>query len=70
VNRAAAGFLWKYFDAAGSEVGSSDRFTERDAAEEWMGTAWSDLLSSGVEEVALVDEERARPLYRMGLRDR
>jgi hypothetical protein len=70
VNGAAPGFVWRYFDGEGSEVGSSDRFSERDAAEEWMGTAWSDLLSSGVEEVALVEEERTRPLYRMGLRDR
>lgn len=63
-------FLWRYFDTEGNEVGTSDRFTERAAAEEWMGTAWSDLLSSGVEEVALLDEELARALYRMGLRDR
>jgi hypothetical protein len=63
-------FLWRYFDPEGTEVGTSDRFNERAAAEEWMGTAWSDLLSSGVEEVALVDEERDRPLYQMGLRER
>lgn len=62
-------FLWTYFDLEGTEVGTSDRFNERPAAEEWMGTAWSDLLSSGVEQVALVDEERARTLYRMGLRE-
>lgn len=63
-------FLWKYFDAQGKEVGASDRFGDRVAAEEWMGTAWSDLLSSGVEEVILSDEERDRTLYRMGLRER
>lgn len=63
-------FLWRYLDLEGTEVGTSERFSERAAAEEWMGTAWSDLLSSGVEEVALVDEERDRPVYQMGLRDR
>ena len=63
-------FLWTYFDLEGTEVGTSDRFNERAAAEEWMGTAWSDLLSSGVEQVALMDEERARTLYRMGLREK
>lgn len=62
-------FLWMYFDLEGTEVGTSDRFNERAGAEEWMGTVWSDLLSSGVEQVALVDEERARTLYRMGLRE-
>lgn len=61
-------FLWTYFDAQGSRVGESERFADRDEAEEWMGTAWSDLLSSGVEEAALTDEERDRVLYRMGLR--
>lgn len=63
-------FLWRYFDPEGTEVGTSERFNDRANAEEWMGTAWSDLLSSGVEEVALVDEELARTLYQMGLRDR
>jgi hypothetical protein len=61
-------FLWKYFDAQGSQVGESERFADRDEAEVWMGTAWSDLLSSGVEEAALIDEGGERTLYRMGLR--
>jgi hypothetical protein len=63
-------FLWRYFDLKGTQVGTSDRFSERAAAEDWMGTAWSDLLTSGVEEVALVDEELARTLYQMGLREK
>jgi hypothetical protein len=61
-------FFWRYFNVEGSEVGESARFADREEAEEWMGTAWSDLLSSGVEETALIDEERDRTLYRMGLR--
>lgn len=63
-------FVWRYFDAEGVEVGESERFADRKAAEEWMGTAWSGLLSSGVEETSLIDDERDRMLYRMGLRDR
>jgi hypothetical protein len=61
-------FLWRYFDAEGSEVGESSRFADREEAEEWMGSAWSGLLSSGVEKSALIDEERDRTLYTMGLR--
>jgi hypothetical protein len=60
-------FLWTYFNAEGDRVGESDRFAGREAAEEWMGAEWSELLSSGVDEVALVDEDRDRILYRMGL---
>jgi hypothetical protein len=61
-------FVWRYFNAQGGDAGGSAPFTERQAAEDWMGVAWSDLLSLGVEEAALVDEERDRTLYRMGLR--
>jgi hypothetical protein len=61
-------FLWKHFDGDGNEVGESARFPNREEAEEWMGTAWSDLLSTGVEESALIDDDRDRTLYRMGLR--
>jgi hypothetical protein len=61
-------FRWRHFDADGNEIGESDRFSNREEAEEWMGTAWSGLLSSGVEESALIDDDRDRTLYRMGLR--
>jgi hypothetical protein len=61
-------FRWRYFSADGSRAGQSEPFENREAAEEWMGTAWSDLLSAGVESAALVDAERDRTLYRMGLR--
>lgn len=62
-------FAWTYLDDAGEEVGRSGSFPGRDAAEEWMGESWEDLLERGVEEVALEDEERGRRLYRMGLRE-
>jgi hypothetical protein len=61
-------FLWRYFNAEGIESGESRQFGSREEAEEWMGTAWSELLSSGIESAALEDAERERTLYRMGLR--
>lgn len=61
-------FEWRYLDAEGRHVGASERFDDREGAEAWIGDAWSDLLERGVEEVVLVDRERGRTLYRMGLR--
>jgi hypothetical protein len=61
-------FQWRFLDQEGKEIGSSEAFDARPDAEEWMGTAWSGLLSSGVEQVELVDEQAGRTLYRMGLR--
>jgi hypothetical protein len=60
-------FTWTYFDGVGEEVGCSQCFPDADAAEEWMGTCWTDLYDNGVEEVALHDQARNRRLYRMGL---
>ena len=61
-------FVWTYLDERGEESGRSDSFEDREAAEEWMGTQWSDLLERGIEEVVLLDLDRDRTLYRMGLR--
>jgi hypothetical protein len=60
-------FAWRYLDEEGEELGSSERFSDTEAAESWMGEAWADLHERGVEEVVLVDEERGERLYRMGL---
>jgi hypothetical protein len=60
-------FGWTYLDRAGEEVGRSSRFDDAEQAEEWMGSSWQELLERGVEAVVLVDEERERVLYRMGL---
>jgi hypothetical protein len=60
-------FVWRYLDHEGQEVGSSERFDDRDEAEAWIGVAWSDLHDTGIEEVVLFDEERGEALYRMGL---
>lgn len=60
-------FGWTYLDGAGEELGRSQVFADADAAEEWMGASWKDLLDQGVEEVALHDHARGRRVYRMGL---
>jgi len=62
-------FSCAYLDQGGEEVGRSEIFPDREAAEEWMGQSCQDLLERGVEEVALVDHERARRVYRMSLRE-
>jgi hypothetical protein len=62
-------FVWRYLDADGQTAGESDPFPDRQAAEEWVGETWSDLLARGVEEVVLEDRDRDRTLYRMGLRE-
>jgi hypothetical protein len=61
-------FRWRYLDAEDRDLGESEPFDDREGAETWMGEAWSDLVERGVEEVVLVDQERGRTLYRMGLR--
>lgn len=60
-------FDWTYFDQSGQEVGRSPRFDDEEAAEDWIGSTWPDLLENGVEEVVLHDHARGRKLYRMGL---
>lgn len=60
-------FAWTYLDGNGEEVGMSNRFPDAEAAEDWMGNCWRDLLENGIEEVVLLDHERGRRLYRMGL---
>jgi hypothetical protein len=62
-------FVWSYLDAAGDQVGESETFEDREAAEAWLGETWSDLLQRGIEEVSLEDRGRKRTLYRMGLRE-
>jgi hypothetical protein len=58
---------WRFFGAAGGEVGASERFADRDAAEAWVGTAWPELRERGVEEVELFDPDSGVAVYRMGL---
>ncbi len=60
-------FAWTYRDDSGHEVRRSPRFSDTDAAEDWIGSSWPQLLENGVLAVILVDEERGKQLYRMGL---
>ena len=56
---------WRYLDAAGIEVGSSEEFEDQEAAESWLGEAWRRLRDEGVEKVELTADGEL--LYRMGL---
>jgi hypothetical protein len=60
-------FAWAYLDGEGREGGRSEPFEDRDGAEQWMGTAWEDLLARGYREVELIELDAGRTLYRMGL---
>lgn len=60
-------FGWTYLDGSGQEMGRSPRFGDPEAAEDWIGSSWRDLLENGVEEVELFDHARERRVYRMGL---
>ena len=60
-------FTWRYLGADDQEVGSSERFTDRESAEAWLGEAWPGLREQGVEQVELVDEARVARVYRMSL---
>ena len=60
-------FGWTYLDGSGEELGRSPRFGDADAAEDWIGSSWRDLLENGVESVVLVDHVRGRNVSRRGL---
>ncbi len=60
---------WRFFDASGEEVGRSPHFADAEAADDWLGGAWRDLRENGIEEVVLIDQDRGRRLFRMGLGD-
>ena len=42
-------FQWIYLDATGQELGHSQQFPDADSAEEWLSTAWRDLLDSSTD---------------------
>ena len=60
-------FAWTYLDGSSEEVGSSPRFADADAAENWIGSSWPQLLENGVLAVILDDAAGGTQLYRMGL---
>jgi hypothetical protein len=59
-------FAWRFLDEDGGELGTSERFPDRDSAESWIGETWPDLVERGIEEVVLVDAHGHR-VFRMGL---
>jgi hypothetical protein len=62
-------FGWSFEDAGGEELGRSPEFADPEAAEEWIGSSWQDLLENGIEAVVLFDRRRDLAVYRMGLRE-
>lgn len=62
-------FGWALLGGDGEELGRSPSFADAEAAEDWIGSCWRDLLENGVEEVVLYDRGRERRVYRMGLGD-
>lgn len=58
-------FRWVYRDGPKSTSGTSEEFESREAAEEWMGTAWQELLEAG--HVAATLMEADEELYTMKL---
>ena len=59
-------YAWRYLSEDGGELGASERFTDRDSAESWIGETWADLLERGVDQVVLMDEAAGRHVFRMG----
>ena len=60
-------FAWLFLDSYAGELGTSEQFPDREAAEAWMGEAWADLRDRGVEQVELVDRSSGLSVYRMSL---
>lgn len=59
-------FTWTLHDDAGTTMRSTQTFSSQEEAEEWMGSAWSELLDEGAGSVSLVQGDET--LYEMGLR--
>ncbi len=62
-----AGFRWTLLDAQGRDMRDTEVFDTREAAEDWMGASWSDLLAEGAERVRLSGPNGK--IYEMGLRE-
>jgi hypothetical protein len=60
-------YRWRYLDEAGATTGTSEVFDGRAAAEEWLGTAWKELLEASVRRVELIDEASDASIYDMSL---
>jgi len=53
---------WRYENANGDEVANPplprEVFPSQADAESWLGENWHELLEAGIEQVALLDEDR------------
>ncbi|MPZ70786.1 MAG: hypothetical protein GEU71_14855 [Actinobacteria bacterium] len=60
--------MWKWVlhTDDGRDLRSTDGFETQEAAEEWIGDRWSELLDEGAGSVSLMDDEKS--VYTMGLR--
>lgn len=57
-------WMWRYQDGAGSSLDpaaapGAETFPSQSDAESWLGENWQELLHAGVEQVVLLDGERA-----------
>lgn len=59
-------FTWRLHDGSGIALRETQTFGSQEEAENWMGSAWSELLEEGAESVSLVEGDET--LYEMGLR--
>jgi hypothetical protein len=60
-------YSWDHLGPNRVAAGRSGPFEAREAAERWLERSWEDLLAAGVTEVALVDLDNERVVYRMPL---
>ncbi len=63
-------WTWRYEAADGSVVPQAEgteEFSGQGDAESWIGEEWKQLLESGVEKVALLDDDSV--IYTMSLRE-
>lgn len=50
-------YRWHYQDSTGAPAPGPDapEFDDQEAAEEWLGAEWADLLDGGIDQVVLLD---------------
>lgn len=59
------GCAWVVLDEHGTKLRTTEPFSDRTAAEAWLGDAWTELVDEGGDAVVLV--EGGTEVYRMGL---
>jgi hypothetical protein len=59
-------YAWIVHDAHGRDLRTSELFSTREAAEEWLGREWSGLADESGDSVTLI--ENGEVVYQMSLR--